>query len=227
VIYDFHTHTFLSDGELLPMELIRRCVVRGYTVLGIADHVSDSTVERVIKEAQRDAVLGKRHWGIEVLVGAEITHVPAAAIAQVATNALAYGAEYIVVHGETAVEPVEPGTNRAAIVSGKVDILAHPGLITLEEAKLAAEHDVFLEISCRKGHSLANGRVVQLGREAGAKFLINTDSHAPGDLLTEDFAVTIARAAGLSDGEASQVLYENPKLLLQRAILRRGGLIEA
>ncbi|HOK54453.1 MAG TPA: histidinol phosphate phosphatase domain-containing protein, partial [Armatimonadota bacterium] len=151
MLYDFHTHTFLSDGELLPMELIRRCVVKGYTVLGIADHISHSTVARVIEEVRRDAELGKKHWGIEVFVGAEITHVPANAIAEVAAHGLAVGADYIVCHGETVVEPVEPGTNKAAILSGNVDILAHPGLITADDAKLAAEHEVFLEISCRKG----------------------------------------------------------------------------
>jgi histidinol phosphatase-like PHP family hydrolase len=216
MLYDFHTHTFLSDGELLPMELIRRAVVNGYTALGIADHVSDSTVDRVIAEAKRDAALGKRHWGIEVLCGCEITHVPAAEVAGVARRAIEAGAQFVVVHGETVVEPVETGTNRAAILSGSVDILAHPGLITAEDAKLAAENDVFLEISCRKGHSLSNGRVVALGREAGAKFLVNTDAHAPGDLLKPDFAVVVARAAGLTDSEVEETLYENPKILLER-----------
>jgi len=41
------------------------------------------------------------------------------------------GAELVVVHGETLVEPVPPGTNRRAIEAG-ADILAHPGLITPE-----------------------------------------------------------------------------------------------
>jgi histidinol phosphatase-like PHP family hydrolase len=216
MLCDFHTHTFLSDGELLPMELIRRCLTNGYTTLGIADHISLSTVGRVITEAKRDAYLGKRDWGIDVFVGAEITHVPAEAIDEVASKGISCGADYLVVHGETVVEPVEPGTNRSAILSGKVDILAHPGLITAEDAKLAAEHNVFLEVTCRKGHSLSNGRVVQLGREAGAKFLINTDGHAPGDLLTDAFAWTVGRGAGLSDDEVKVVLYENPKILIDR-----------
>jgi histidinol phosphatase-like PHP family hydrolase len=223
VLYDFHTHSFLSDGELLPMELIRQAVVRGCSVLGISDHVSDSTAERVINESKQDARLGERYWPIQVVVGAEITHVPAAAIGEVAGRTLAAGAQYVVCHGETISEPVEPGTNRAAIVSGKVDILAHPGLITLEDAKLAAENDVFLEISCRKGHCLANGRVAQMAREAGAKLLVNTDSHLTGDLLTEQFALTVAQAAGLNDDEIQQILYENPKILLERIRQRSEG----
>jgi len=223
VLYDFHTHTFLSDGELLPIELIRRYTVRGCTAMAIADHVSDSTVERVIKEVKRDALLAERYWDFTVLAGVEITHVPAAGIAEVAERALSFGAQIIVCHGETIVEPVEPGTNRAAVLSGKVDILAHPGLITLEDARLAAERDVFLEITCRKGHSLSNGRVVKLGREAGARFILNTDAHAPADLLTEELALAVARGAGLSDEEIEQVLFENPKLLIERARNRKSN----
>ena len=30
-MYDLHTHTILSDGEMLPIELIRRMAVMGYT----------------------------------------------------------------------------------------------------------------------------------------------------------------------------------------------------
>ena len=223
MLYDFHTHTFLSDGELLPTELIRRCVNNGYTALGIADHISLSTAERVVAEAKRDAQLGKECWGIEVFAGVEITHVPAAAIDQVAEFARRHGAEIVVVHGETVVEPVEPGTNHAAILSGKVDILAHPGLLTPEDAKLAAERGVFLEISCRKGHSLTNGRVAVLARETGAKMLVDTDAHAPGDLLTESFAWNVARGAGLSDEEIKVVLYENPRILIERVQARIGG----
>jgi putative hydrolase len=221
MLTDFHTHTLLSDGDLLPMELIRRCVVHGLTVLGITDHVSDSTAERVIQEVKRDAELGKRYWGIEVFAGAELTHVPASAIAEVADRALKAGAELVLVHGETIVEPVEPGTNFNAIASGKVDVIAHPGLITPEDARIAADKGVFLEISCRRGHSLSNGRVVAVGREAGAMFLVNTDAHAPGDLLRLDFAANVARAAGLNEDEVHQVLFENPKILLEKMRDRR------
>ena len=38
-MYDFHTHTFLSDGVLSPMELIRRAHVRGYRAMAVTDHV--------------------------------------------------------------------------------------------------------------------------------------------------------------------------------------------
>jgi len=42
-MYDFHTHTFLSDGVLSPIELIRRALVRGYKAIGVTDHVGIGT----------------------------------------------------------------------------------------------------------------------------------------------------------------------------------------
>ncbi len=38
-MYDFHTHTFLSDGVLSPVELIRRALARGYRAMALTDHV--------------------------------------------------------------------------------------------------------------------------------------------------------------------------------------------
>jgi len=216
MIYDFHTHTFLSDGELLPMELIRRALTNGYAALAITDHASLSTIERIIDEVARDCEMARRLWGFNALVGVELTHVPAEGIAEAARRAKELGAQIVVVHGETIVEPVEPGTNRSAVSCPDVDILAHPGLISPEDAKAAAAHGVYLEITCRKGHCLTNGHVAKVSRAAGAKLIVNTDGHAPGDLLTADFAVAVARGAGLADDEVSEALYHNPEKLLAR-----------
>ena len=48
-MYDFHTHTFLSDGVLSPIELIRRALVRGYRAMAVTDHVGLGNVEFVVK----------------------------------------------------------------------------------------------------------------------------------------------------------------------------------
>ncbi len=61
----------------------------------------------------------------------------------------------------------------------QVDLLAHPGLLTPEDAAEAAARGIFIEITSRGGHALGNGRVVAVGRAAGVRFLINSDSHAP------------------------------------------------
>jgi histidinol phosphatase-like PHP family hydrolase len=83
-----------------------------------------------------------KDFPITVLPGVELTHVAPARIAPLARRAKELGAAIVVVHGETIVEPVEPGTDRAAVECTDVDILAHPGFITLEEARLAAQNGI-------------------------------------------------------------------------------------
>ena len=216
-LYDFHMHSFFSDGALLPMELIRRAHVNGYTAMAITDHASASNIEDLVEKVKRDCDLAWEQWGFRVLPGVELTHCPPRSIAALAARAKAAGAKIVVIHGETLVEPVPPGTNRASVECPDVDVLGHPGLLTEEEAALAAQNDVFLEITSRRGHCLGNGNTVVLGRAAGAKFLVNSDTHSPGDLHTEAFARTVALGAGLTPDEADAALYENPKLLLARA----------
>lgn len=214
MIYDFHTHTFLSDGELGPVELIRRAEVAGYRAIAITDHAGAGNLERVIEAALRDCELASRHWKIRAIAGVELTHVPAEAIAELAQKARELGAKIVVVHGETISEPVVPGTNLATVKCSEVDILAHPGLITEEEAALAAKNGIFLELSARTGHCLCNGHIARLALEAGARLLVNSDAHAPGELLSEEFQRRIAQGAGLSEEEIETVLRTNPKALL-------------
>jgi histidinol phosphatase-like PHP family hydrolase len=201
---DLHTHTTFSDGELIPSELVRRAEVLGYTAIGITDHVDYTNIEHILSCLSRIKYL-KGVLDMQVLVGAELTHVPPAKIGPLAAFARKLGAEIVVVHGETPVEPVCPGTNRAAI-EARVDILAHPGFITLEEAELAYENNVCLEITSRSGHNITNGHVVRMASLSGAKMVVDTDSHAPGDLIRSERAIEIAMGAGLSLEKAADVV---------------------
>ena len=215
-MYDFHTHTFLSDGVLSPIELIRRAVVRGYKGMAVTDHVGPGNLEYVLNTLVTDCKMGSSRWDIQVLPGVEITHVPKDDIDMVARAAKEMGARIVVVHGETPVEPVEPGTNRAAISSDAVDVLAHPGLIELDDARLAAERGVYLEVSARRGHSLANGHVVKVAQEAGALTVLDSDAHSPEDLLTDELREKVALGAGLSREQAQTLLVSNPISLLKK-----------
>ena len=157
-VYDFHTHTFLSDGVLSPMELIRRAHDKGYAAIAITDHVGIATQERVISVLVEECARAMEKWNIIAIPGVEITHVPAELIPEAAERAKSLGAKLVVVHGETIVEPVEPGTNSYALSSPNVDVLAHPGLIGAEQAKTAAKQGVFLEISARMACSEESSR---------------------------------------------------------------------
>lgn len=212
---DLHMHTIFSDGALLPAELARRAEAAGYEAMCITDHVDmsnlDFAVPRIVEAAK--ALSGR--LSVKVLAGAEITHVPPALIAKMAEDARRLGAKVVLVHGESPVEPVAAGTNRAAIEAG-VDILAHPGLITDEDAALAAKKGVALEITTRKGHSLTNGHVAAAAARAGARMVINTDTHEPGDLVTRAFAERVLRGAGISSAEAIAAIFENSRRIADR-----------
>lgn len=209
---DLHTHSIFSDGELLPSELVRRAVVHGYTAIAITDHVDFTNIEHVLDGIKKARYL-EEVWDIRVLAGVEITHVPPQKIPALVDLARELGSEIVVVHGETLVEPVLPGTNRAAIEAG-ADILAHPGLISKEDALLAADVGVCLEITARCGHNRANGHVVRIAEEVGADLIVGTDSHSPGDLVTDDEALNIAMGAGLSEKHAQEVLFSKPLSLI-------------
>ncbi len=200
---DLHMHTFFSDGELVPTELIRRSSVAGYKAIAITDHADKSNIKWLLENIAGIVDEVGAANNIQVLAGVELTHVPPQSIADAAQLAKDHGAELIVVHGESIVDLVMPGTNLAAI-KAQVDILAHPGLITVEEVKLAAELGVYLEITTRKGNSLTNGHIVKMAQEYGAKLVINNDAHAPSDILSPELVHKIALGAGMSDEQFQQ-----------------------
>jgi histidinol phosphatase-like PHP family hydrolase len=203
-VIDLHTHSILSDGALLPFELVRRAAAAGYRALAITDHVDASNIDFVVPGLVRAIEELRAHCPIGVIAGAEITHAPPALVGGLVRRARELGAALVLVHGETLAEPVEPGTNRAGIVSG-ADILAHPGLITEEDALLAKERGVALEITARKGHSLANGHVARTALKHGALLVINTDAHEPSDLITAEAARQVLAGAGLEDDMVEKV----------------------
>ena len=211
---DLHMHSLFSDGELLPSELARRAVNLSHEVIAITDHVDYSNIEQIpqIQKAIDDI---NANWDIKVVLGAEVTHVPTESIDDVAKKAKELGAQIVVVHGETLNEPVIEGTNYAALNSEYVDILGHPGLITYEEAQIAKENNIYLEISARSGHCLGNGHVAKIASEIGNKLLVNTDTHSPDNLITFEKSYEIALGAGLSKKEAMKAIVDNPRELLK------------
>ena len=215
-MFDLHTHSIFSDGELIPSELVRRAVFNGYEAIAITDHVDFTNMEYVLHGLKKLEL--QNNCDIEVIIGVEITHVPAVKIENAVKRARDLGAELVVVHGETLVEPVEGGTNRVAVSNPSVDILAHPGLISETDVELAKENDVYLEITSRQGHCLANGHVARVCSDLNAKMLLNSDLHAPEDFLNEDFAQKILAGAGLNQESAVSVLQVYPRELVNRVL---------
>ncbi|WP_025270543.1 histidinol phosphate phosphatase domain-containing protein [Hippea sp. KM1] len=216
---DLHTHTLFSDGELIPSELARRAKDIGYRAIAFTDHVDFSNMSFVLDNLKKAVDGLEKYFGLYVFYGVEITHVPPQLIGEAIGKAKALGAQVVVVHGESPVEPVASGTNRAAI-EACCDILAHPGLIEPDDAQLAAENGVYLEISARGGHSFTNGHVFRMARQFNVRYMLNTDTHSPSNLITKRFAEVVLKGCGMNDGEV-KLAFRYAEEMLEKLLRRR------
>ena len=221
MIIDFHMHTVFSDGELVPAELIRRSIYAGLDAIAITDHADFSNIEHNLSGLKKicekiNSLYGNKKSGnkFHVLPGVEITHVPPVLIKDAAILARKSGAKIIIVHGETLSEPVEKGTNAAAL-KADIDILSHPGLITESEALAAKKNGIYLELSYRKGHCLANGHVAAAAKKTGAGLIISSDTHSPSDIMGEKEYDAVGLGAGLTAKEIEKIK-ENALNLLKK-----------
>ncbi|MCX5776363.1 MAG: histidinol phosphate phosphatase domain-containing protein [Candidatus Firestonebacteria bacterium] len=211
-----HNHTIHSDGELLPSELARQCEEIGYSFIGITDHGDSSNLEALVLNTVRVCTdINKYFAKIKAVPGVELTHVAPKQIAGLAKEARRLGAKLVLVHGETVVEPVRAGTNFEALNSD-IDILAHPGLITKKEMELAKKRGIFIEITTKPGHSLTNGHVAKLALAVGARMVLSTDGHRPGDFVTFAQGLKIAMGAGLTQAQALLLLKNSEQLAKEK-----------
>ncbi len=213
--FDFHSHTFLSDGETAATDMWMAADRLGHRALAVTDHIAlndpGPILDRLHAEARAFA-----DGPLLPLVGVEISMVPPRHIDAIARASRRAGAEIVIVHGETLAEPVPAGTNRAAIECREVDLLAHPGLLDPADADLAHAHGTYLELSGRNGHSIANGHVARIALAAGAAIVVDSDAHATKDLLTIERAERVARGAGLTDLTVTGALADAPRALVRK-----------
>ena len=160
--------------------------------------------------------MSARRWpknsGIKVLPGVELTHLPPEQFKPLAKLARKEGIKIIIAHGETLVEPVAKNTNHLALMAD-IDILAHPGLISDQDSKLAKERGIFLEITSREGHRQTNTHVIKQARKFGTKLILNNDSHTPEDIITPAELMKVGLDAGLTPGEIHKI-YEDVREFL-------------
>ena len=196
-LIDLHSHSLLSDGVLLPSELVQRYAVNGFKAVAITDHVDSSNIDFIIKALVNVSTQLNKYWNIKVAPGVELTHIPLEQFKPLTKYARKKGAKIIIAHGESPVEPVLKGTNRAAIEAG-IDIVAHPGFILKADAQLAAKKRVSLEVTTRRGHLLGNAHVVKMAKSESVKLVIDSDAHSPENIPNLKQFETVAKKAALS-----------------------------
>lgn len=213
--YDFHSHTFLTDGRGSPTDMWARASELGHRLLAITDHVSLNDPAPLIARLREEAEAFVDGPMIP-LVGVEVSMIPPRRIAEVARRAKTAGADLVIVHGETLAETVPAGTNRAAVACPDVSVLAHPGLLDPADAELARTNGVALELSGRTFHSLSNGHVAQTALAAGADLVVDSDAHDPSQLIPMPQARRIAAGAGLTPAQVVAAVSTAPARLARR-----------
>lgn len=129
---------------------------------------------------------------VEACVGVELRHIPPALLPFMVREAREAGAEFVLVHGETIGDQVEPGTNFAAIEAG-ADILAHPGLIDEKAAAFAAERGVALEFTSCPKHALANAHVASMALRFGCLLVKGSGARCAAEMPARNFWPQIVR----------------------------------
>lgn len=214
---DLHVHSSLSTGEQTPASAMRFARAAGYRAIAFTDHVDASNMQQVLESLLPMIRNYSLYSGIDLYAGVELTHVPPQLLPDTIAEARAMGAQLVTVHGQTIADIVDEGTNLAAIEGG-ADILAHPGLLTEQEATLAAEKNVYLEITARADHALTNGHVAKVAALTGAPLVFNNGGYRGYDFINKDRRRAIALGCGMSK-EQYQVTENNSRTIVSRMMM--------
>jgi putative hydrolase len=215
---DLHCHTDESDGSAPLEEMVATAAMLGHEYLLITDHSPRLTVahgltaERLADQGLRiDAV--NEASPVRVLKGIEVDILDSGALDQ--SPAALAGLDVVVasVHSKLS-QDAESMTHRmiAAIANPRTNVLGHCTGRLVEgqrglrnESRFDAEvvfeacrqFNVAVEINSRPERRDPPGRLVDLARNIGCLFSIDTDAHAPGQLEFLDYGCERAESLGI------------------------------
>lgn len=216
---DLHVHTSFGSGVHPPAIMMSFAKAVGYKALVFSDHVDHSSMQQAIESLLPIGKTYSLYSGIDAYVGIVLTHVPPPLIPDAVAEAREMGAQFVSVYGQCINDMVAEGTNLAAI-EGEADMLCHPGLITEQEAVLAAEKGTLLEVTTNPEYALANGLLVTTARSAGAKLVITTGARHKYDFVSQDMRKAVGLGAGMSPQEIRQA-DTNSRDVISRLLMRK------
>ncbi len=204
-IIDLHTHSTLSDGTLSLIGLTKLAIRNGYSVLGITDHVFHynykSIAPKIIEFVENNQ---HRYKDILLVPGVEITFASRKQMEAITKYVRSIGTKLVVVHGEGSLDGTGHDTNNSAI-DNCVDILAHPGTITDNQAQKAANNNVAFELSARDCYRYSNKDIAEKAFRHGANLVINSDGHYESAMLTEEKILGVAKNANLTKEQLQNI----------------------
>ena len=211
---DCHTHSDWSDGGSPPREMAEAARDLGHEWIALTDHSPRLTVagglsaERLSAQLELISALNAELAPFRILTGIEVDILDDGTLDQREDLLAQLDVVVASVHSHLRMT-AGPMTDRmvAAVANPHVDVLGHctgrlitgrgrPESVFDPEAVFAAcrDHGVAVEINCRPERQDPPG----LAAEAGCRFAIVTDAHAPGQLDWLGGGCERAEAFGIS-----------------------------
>ncbi|MCP2254581.1 putative hydrolase [Prauserella aidingensis] len=215
---DCHTHTDWSDGGSSVEEMAEAARNLGHEYLVITDHSPRLTVanglsaDRLRRQLDVVAECRERVAPLRILTGIEVDILDDGSLDQDPDLLERLDVVVASVHSKLRMPAVEM-TERmlTAVANPRVNVLGHcTGRLVSgrgrPESEFDAErvfaacrdHDVAVEINSRPERLDPPRRLLRLAQEAGCRFAVDTDAHAPGQLSWLPFGCARAGECGVT-----------------------------
>ncbi len=218
---DLHSHSDWSDGGSPIEEMAFTAMELGHEYLVLTDHSPRLTVANGLSPARLTRQLGvvdavNEHLagsGFTLLKGIEVDILDDGALDQTEELLAQLDVRVASVHSKLKMD-ADAMTRRmvAAVRNPRTNVLGHctgrlvtgtrgtrPGS-TFDARRVfeaCVEHDVAVEINSRPERRDPPTKLLELARDLGCRFSIDSDSHAPGQLDFLDYGCERAEAAGI------------------------------
>jgi putative hydrolase len=217
---DCHVHSDWSDGGSSIDEMAAAARALGHEYMVLTDHsprlrvARGLTAERLRRQLEVVAALNAEVAPFRILTGIEVDILDDGSLDQEPELLAQLDLVVASVHSELRM-PAEDMTRRmvAAVANPHTDVLGHcTGRLVRgrgrPESEFDAEavfeachrHDVAVEVNCRPERLDPPKRLLRLAVEAGCRFSIDTDAHAPGQLDWQILGCERAAACGVDAG---------------------------
>lgn len=213
---DLHSHTDWSDGGASVLEMGRSAQARGYRYFAITDHSPRITVvnglgpERLAAQRRLIDQANQELDGLTILQGVEVDINEDGSLDEPDEALAALDVVIASPHVKLRMEPAAM-TERMlkAVEHPHVDVIGHPtgrrpgsrpGASYDFEAvfRAAAQHGVVMEIDCDPARMDLSPELARLALSLGCRLSLDSDAHAPDQLVYVDLALWVAQRAGIS-----------------------------
>lgn len=214
---DCHTHSDWSDGGSPIEEMAVTAAELGHEWIALTDHSPRLTVARGLSadrlRAQLDVVaeLNERLAPFRILTGIEVDILADGTLDQ--DEDLLARLDVVVASVHSLLRAPRPEMTRrmlAAVTNPHADVLGHcTGRLVggrgrpesefdaAEVFAACAAHGVAVEVNCRPERLDPPRRLLRQALEAGCRFAIDTDAHAPGQLAWQPYGCARAAECGV------------------------------